>query len=283
MKKNLLNQGIIGCIIFLFFTASATAVTQQSSTTDKTGTLEIKTFTPTDDSFVTPLDEVNGDLPDLNIRNGGIGNAWYSQPVIKFDLSSLTPDVLIKSAKLNLYYYDYSDTNPAGRPYNAYQLEGDWNEETIYGGIVPPCSSVISSVAVAPSFPASWISWDVTNDVADFASGDLDNYGWIIKDEQYWGHTRIPNAYCRSKEQGTNAPYLEVEALILKSAVLIGRIEQLNTQGTFITFNAVKLRVITFSPFSINTYTQGETITIAPEKLGILNTNFAFGFFQIGT
>lgn len=282
MRKTFIKQSMIVCVILLFLTAGASAVTQ-SSKGNQIGKLEIVTFTPTDDSYLNSINEINGNLPVMNLRNGGGGDYWFAQIVIKFDLTSITPDVLIKSAKLNIFYYDYSDANPAGRSYNAYRLEGDWKEETIYADIAPPCASESSSVTTCPSSPGNWITWDVTSDVTDFVFGEKENYGWILKDEQYWGGPGIPNAYCRSKEFGTNLPYLEVETMVLKPAILLGKIEQLNTQGAFTSFNAVKLRVLTFSPFSFNTYTQGETMLVSPNKIGILTTNFAFGFFNIAT
>jgi hypothetical protein len=283
MKKNIVKQSIIGCVIVLFISTSATAMTQQSRTIDNVGRLGIQTYTPTDDSYLNSINEINGNLPVMNLRNGGSGDFWFAQIVIKFDLTNLTSDDLIKSANLNIFYYDYSDANPSGRSYNAYRFEGDWNEETIYADIAPPYSSESSSIAICPNNPGNWITWNVTNDVNGFASGDIANYGWILKDEQYWGGAGIPNAYCRTKEQGTNAPYLEIETYTLNKGILIGKIEQLNTQGALTTFNAVKLRCITFSPFSFNTYTQGEKITVTTDKIGILNTNFAFGLFTIAT
>lgn len=55
-----------------------------------------------------------------------------------------------------------------------------------------------------------WIEWDVTDDVQNFIDGNMDNYGWQMIDEQYWGGFDIPFAYCRSKEYGSSTPYLEI-------------------------------------------------------------------------
>lgn len=48
----------------------------------------------------------------------------------------------------------------------------------------------------------------------------------------------------------------------LKKAFIFGKITNLSTQGDYITFEAVKTRVITFSPFSFNTYISGENFII---------------------
>jgi hypothetical protein len=55
------------------------------------------------------------------------------------------------------------------------------------------------------------MAWDVTSDVQAFADGQADNYGWRIRDENYWGSTNIPITSFHSKEfGGGNASYLEV-------------------------------------------------------------------------
>jgi len=62
----------------------------------------------------------------------------------------------------------------------------------------------------------------------------------------------------------------------IKTAILIGRITNLNTEGFFTTFDVVRLRFLQFSPFSFNTYISGEKITVIKSKLGMVTENFAF-------
>ena len=58
---------------------------------------------------------------------------------------------------------------------------------------------------------------------------------------------------------------------VFRTAFLFGRITNLSTLGEYITFNAVKTRVLVFSPFSFNTYMSGEQITISKEYHGIVD------------
>jgi len=164
---------------------------------------------PTDDSYVSSRipSQIAGDCKDLAIKNGGSGNNWAAQPVIKFDISSKTD---IKSATLNIFYRDYHDNNPSGRELTIYRLKGDWNEDTITWDNMPVHHNEVTSSIYAPNSPSNWMQWDVTSDAQDFITGQTENYGWIIKDEQYWGGTGIPGMYCNSKEYGENIPYLEI-------------------------------------------------------------------------
>ena len=287
MQTKFLRKGIIIGITLLFVgTSIVTGVNGTvkiiSHNNARNLNCDILTFYPTDDSYVSSTipSQNTGDCTDLAIRNGGSGNNWAAQPVIKFDISSISSKTGIKSATLNIFYRDYCDNSPSGRELTLYRLKGDWNEDIITWDNMPVHHNEVTSSIYAPNSPSNWMQWSVTGDVRDFITGQTENYGWIIKDEQYWGGSGIPNMYCNSKEYGENIPYLEIETLEFKTAFIFGKITNLDATGDFTTFNAVKLRFITFSPFSFNTYTSGETITITGTKLGILTANFAFGIFN---
>jgi hypothetical protein len=67
----------------------------------------------------------------------------------------------------------------------------------------------------------------------------------------------------------------------LKSTLFFGKIDNLNTGiGNFITFNAVKVRSISFSPFKYIQYTSGEKIRISEIYSGLILPKFIFGFFK---
>ena len=221
-----------------------------------------------------------GDCTYLAIRNGGSGNNWAVQPVIKFDISSISSKTDIKSATLNIFYRDYCDNSPSGRELTLYRLKGDWNEDTITWDNMPVNHNEVTSSIYAPNSPSNWMQWDVTSDVQDLITGQTENYGWIIKDEQYWGGAGIPDMYCNSKEYGENIPYLEIETLEFKTAFIFGKITNLDATGDFITCNAVNIRWIQFFPFGVIPYTSDEKITISKDYMGILNPNFIFGIFK---
>ena len=60
------------------------------------------------------------------------------------------------------------------------------------------------------------MDWDVTTDVSAFLSGELPNYGWIVKDETYWGFVDIPIIQYRTKEHQDQAfhPRLVIEYIV---------------------------------------------------------------------
>ena len=64
-------------------------------------------------------------------------------------------------------------------------------------------------------------------------------------------------------------------------AFLFGRIENLTIVGNIFIFNAVRIRVIQFSPFSFNTYTSGEKIALFEPRLKIVTNRFMFGSFTM--
>ena len=219
MKSKSLRQ-IPRCFVAiataLLFVGTSMAIESQTNdiktTIPETLTRGTYTFNPTDDSFIGAEGEVNGLLPEMGLRNGGSGGYWAASPVIKFDVSSLPQQTstLIVSAELYIYYFYQADNDPTGNPLVLYRFLDDWKEETITKGAMPAYENEQSAMTPAPGSIGVWISWNVTEDIQSFVSGSLINYGWILKDEHYWGGPNIPLMYLYSKEQGNNIPYLEV-------------------------------------------------------------------------
>ncbi len=172
---------------------------------------ETYTFNPTDDSYAGYYSDVNGALTSLNLRNGSTNDYNLAAPVLKFDISAIPSNSLVLSATLELFYLSYTDHNPAGRALTMRHFDGDWNEETFSRNNMPEYSSDITAITNAPGTTGVWVAWDVTSDVQEFISGGMENYGWIIKDEQYWSGSGIPLMYFCSKEYGSSLPYLEIE------------------------------------------------------------------------
>ncbi|MFA5101870.1 MAG: DNRLRE domain-containing protein [Candidatus Thermoplasmatota archaeon] len=179
-----------------------------------------QSFTPTDDTYIANLDpsEVNGDLTYLATRNryGGGSEVWECDILIKFDLSSIPPSTPIISASLNLYYYAWGDSNPAGRPLTAYKITSDWHELTVNYNTQPSKASLISDTQTVPGSVDVWISWELTEDVQQYIDDPASNFGWEIMDETYWGWYDVPVAYFYPKEYESPPPsnefipYLEV-------------------------------------------------------------------------
>lgn len=65
---------------------------------------------------------------------------------------------------------------------------------------------------------------------------------------------------------------------IFDQSLVIGRIYDLNAEGTYITCNALQTNVITFSPFSFNSYRSDERIIIEKSFKGIVAAGFVVAF-----
>jgi hypothetical protein len=96
---------------------------------------------------------------------------WQFNPMVKFDLSSISARTTVISATLHLYYYAYWDTNPAGRDLTCCRITSDWNEQTVTWNTQPTYVSEPTYSSVVPS-TKGWMVWDVTSDVQAFVGGN---------------------------------------------------------------------------------------------------------------
>lgn len=290
MKNSILKIGLVFGIIILFLGTSITSAinsnVEPAKMINEIGNLnrDTNTFYPTDDASIketAPYTNFGSDYLVVRNKYGGYGSPGYEDDLlIKFNISELSPGIIIRSATLNLFYNQWRENNPAGRTLTLYRITSDWDENTVTWNTRPSYASEVTFSAVVPGSPGVWMEWDVTSDVQDFVEGQENNHGWQIMDEIYWGMSDIPATWFHEKELGSNTAYLEIEVIKPRSALLFGRIENLNAEGNLITFNAVRLRYLQFSPPSFNTYISGEKIVVVEPKSGILTTNFAFGFFK---
>ncbi len=229
MRKDVYRKGMILAIICLFVGASVIPsisgnIGKIDSYKDTNGIgninsgCDIKIFYPTDDTFIdhSMPDVLKGLMPVLRLRNDyGSGGRpeWAFDVLTKFDISSIPPDAYIYSAKLKLYYYEWIDNDPTGYILRLYRATSDWDENTATWDTRPSNASQLTAYKIVPSSAGRWLVWDVTDDVKSFVSGQLDNYGWVLKDENYWGYGNIPVMHFRSKEYENidYHPYLEIE------------------------------------------------------------------------
>jgi len=186
-------------------------------------------FQPTDDTYVKMNDLVYGDKPHLQIRSEGSGGIWEENVLIRFDLAEIPPGTSIDSATLSLWYFDYHDSSPAGRPLTCHRILQDWDEDTVTGFTLPDYVGDPCATSLVPGKMGEWMTWDVTEEVRAFMAGeDAENFGWLIQDPTYWGGAGIPRPLFRSKEYGDFVPYLTVvpepaAALLLLSLGLMAR------------------------------------------------------------
>jgi len=136
---------------------------------------------PTDDSYIRenyPNNNYGSDSA-LYLRDR---DGYTYRIYIRFDLSSIPSGATINTAKLRLYYYDYSDLydDPAGKQVDVHRVTGgSWSEDTITWNNAPAYDSTATSSTNMPS-SFGWVEWDVTDDVQDMVNGTVDNYGWCI-------------------------------------------------------------------------------------------------------
>jgi hypothetical protein len=237
---------------------------------------ETKIFTPTDDTYIENLipNEIEGDLSDLATRNrfGGDGQRYECDILIKFDLSSIPPSTPILSASLNLYYYEYGDTNPAGRPLTVHRITRDWDESRVNYNRRPSKAMEASASEPVPYSVGVGMKWDLTKDVQKYVDNPGINFGWEIMDETHWGDFGVPVAHFYSKEY--NAPsYFP--------ALLVGIIANKTVSGDTITFEAVRTRVIYFNPFTTYLCTMHQLVTMQKLHIGRVGRLFIFTFCKV--
>jgi hypothetical protein len=215
-----LKNGAIIVMSILFFGANicqaATIIQHDAPPIEpKLMNAKIMVFYPIADSNIVQHfpDNTPGTLDYMTIVNedGGGGTGWARDALVRYDISSIPPGRSILSATFRLYYYDWGDSNPAGRPLSCYRITSDWDEATVSWNTQPSYTSSPITQTSVPFSTGTWIEWDVTSDVTEFYEGTKDNFGWRIADEKAWGGMNIPRTRTRSKEYGAFTPELVIE------------------------------------------------------------------------
>lgn len=217
VKKTL----VFGTILLFFGVSIVSAFSNNVMSTDVIRNIEnpspdLETFYPTDDAKISqddPNKNYDG-ATEINIRNefgGGGGSGWCSDGLYRFDISSIPLDASIIRATFYLFYNKWTSTNPIGRMLNVYRITSDWNEDTVTWNTAPTYNPVASAFSPVPATVNVWMEWDVTSDIQEFVSGTT-NYGWRLRDDNYWGTVNIPLSQFRTREAGQElSPYLEIE------------------------------------------------------------------------
>lgn len=110
--------------------------------------------------------------------NGNETNRTY----IKFDVSNIPDDVTVHYALLQLYCCGEDDFS---EPYvGAYRVNTSWDEDTITWNDQPEFSSICEHNFPLQSIPGYWTeapTWDITELVRGWKSGNVPNNGVVIK------------------------------------------------------------------------------------------------------
>ncbi len=213
---------------------------------------ETAQFEPVADNWIsscsTGCTANNGGMEELRVRSAWWGPQSSREPknfrsVLAFDVSSFAlPAGNISQATLNLYYYGYSQTDPAGRTYEVRRLTNSWDElystwqacdnfdtpDPLYWdsydaglpGYQPgggDFDGTVYASEIVPATAGQWMSWDITTLVREWVEGSCDNLGVILQDgaeieSDPGGGTVSRLAKFRSREFGDSAfhPYLEI-------------------------------------------------------------------------
>lgn len=99
---------------------------------------------------------------------------------LRFDLSSIPPGALVKSATLRLYMYE---APAASRYYETHRITEDWDELTLNWKNQPKVTEDPTATISTGTTSGTWVEWDVTSDVRAFVWGMATNYGWRVRDD----------------------------------------------------------------------------------------------------
>jgi len=186
------------------------------------------------------------------------------------------------------YYDDYAgeDNNGDGIGDTPYNISGGSNQDLyplmhLWGENLPVANFTYDIDGATVSFDAS-SSYDRDGAIVtwlwDFGDG-VEGAGEIIEHTYSEGGTFEVTLTVIDDDgyEGQITKSIEIEAEYeFERMILLGRITNLDTEEDIITFEAVNLRAITFSPFSFNPYASGEQVIISKKYLGFVGANFIF-------
>ena len=110
---------------------------------------------------------------------------------VNFDVSSVASGSEVTGATLRLFLKD-----APGVP----RITDNWTEDSLDWDPQPGNAGVTDDVASGTTNDV-WLEWDVTSDVQGFVSGDLTNYGWMVRDSSEDSSTGREGKF-RSSEDG---------------------------------------------------------------------------------
>lgn len=176
-----------------------------------------KTFYPTDDTYISEKQNTTnyGDEPVIKTRdNYGFANTtgWGWDALTKFNISTIPENSSILSATLNLYSSQINYYNQSHNKISIYPITSSWIEETVTWENQPSYQTSSLTSKTLTNNTNTWIKWNLTDDVTKIVNNTTSSYGWIITNDQHWGHFDIPEFIFTSKEnQSKIKPYLEIK------------------------------------------------------------------------
>ena len=118
----------------------------------------------------------------------------------------------------------------------------------------------------------------INNGLQEIIQGSGPDYVFTIQfSEEFFGRTI--SVYCYDRAGNYDTGNLTLGPII--KAFLFGKIDGLIRDERLGIFNASKVNVIRFFPYSSDVYNSGETFLIIMPKIGFLNSNFIIGLYKI--
>lgn len=106
-------------------------------------------------------------------------DVWGSERIyIQFDLTDLVKNRVIVQAALSLWQY-YAPKS--SQTYEAHRVLSKWSETTLSWVNQPSWAPKETSETVAPPQTELAVEWDITSDVKAWCTGEIPNYGTMIK------------------------------------------------------------------------------------------------------
>jgi len=138
---------------------------------------------PSDDAWIESQDpdDVNGGGVVLWVKDDTVGNDTRKS-FVRFDLEPVLGNLsnaTVKSATLRLFMHNppADDTRHIIR-----RVEEEWDEGNITWNNQPNVALVMTdSQSINKTTDDVWLEYDVTPDVALFAAGFYDNFGWLVE------------------------------------------------------------------------------------------------------
>jgi len=140
------------------------------------------------DTYANSFDEIIHRAPghgeDLGMF---VGNVYFApeklygtaRSYIKFNLTDVSSDAEVVKAFLTLYMYS-APASP--QIYEAHRITSDWSEHWLNWTVQPTYAAYPTNyTTISSAQSASWISWDITEDVKAWYSGNAQNYGTLLK------------------------------------------------------------------------------------------------------
>ncbi len=212
MKKYLaLSVAFLLIISLGIFTVQADpagrkTVTSVSENTENDSFEEI-TLEPVKDAYINKLEPSQNYGEENDLWVGDYPDDWVTRSLLKFDLSAIPSYAKIHSAALNLYLYNWDDSD--NYEVSVHTLNGSWTETGVTWNNSPSYSSnPVDTNLVGFPTPPHYVVWDFTDAMENMMKT---NNGFLVKmKNENNGNPRKMKIF-RSSENESYSPALVVK------------------------------------------------------------------------